>query len=681
MLQKIFASSRSFAVALATIVSVFCVSVMTSCSDENLDETITPMAKVWVWEQNILFCNGEPIFVGNVDQKFPMVSLTADKQGVPALTSQSNPTKVSDVRTETTYGYSDSQVHTAWMEIFGGYKVSANIYALQDQATSEVINDHMMKVTMPYRLTGTYTNENYSQNVLVPFEATISKEYIQADETVKVDTVVNVITERVVERDTITNTITETVRDTVITYIDNYIYQTDTVYQEVVKVDTMVVEKVVEKIVEKVINKTDTIYQTVEVPVKVVERDTIWQTQEVPVYVEVHDTIYKEVVKEVLVPVEVEKIVEVHDTLYYAVHDTVTVEKTVEVEKYIEKYLDKDLNRHSFLGGATATLKLDGDLLLDFTLNLTYQTVEVEKNIWGSNQLTREGAQQFFYNDGQIAGWSAKTKNATVESVTYQGTTFTDTEIGSMKMGKTSFLVKGTYQGIGGKTENFEFEVNPYYLQLCKAEPQVVADVYTYEFSATDEEFSLEKGWVKTFTATRYLNGKQDKTWSYKKAVAEIGQVTGAKYHVKEAKLVSENLTSGTSSTRWEEQCGEKVLSGKNKGWTLNTDCRLYDYEIQFPSTAGGVVGPKSQIAYWTREISFADPDRPEDEAGQHTWSFGDQNVTVTKHGFEKDSTAPSTFQFTDVNGKYENTYVLTLDIKVGETTWCSQTALSHLYK
>lgn len=654
MKKNQFTSLRGlFAAVFAAVCVVFASVVFASCqAGEDDDWTPTPMAKVWSWTNSILFCNGEPVFYGGVEQKFPIVELLAEKQGNPSMTTQGNPNKVSESRTETNYGYADGQEHLAFTETFGDYQVSAQITP-NGNGSAERINDHMTRVKKSYNLSGYYVNQNYEVDVTVPFEAEIQKEWIEADNSVKIDTVVNVIKETVVKN------------DTVITYVDNYIYQTDTVLVEKVKKDTVVVEKVVEVEVEKVVVKHDTIINNVVVT----KHDTI--------------EVEKEVVKEVPVEKIIEVPVEVHDSIYVTLRDTVTVEKTEEVIKYIEKYLDKDLNRHSYLGGAWATLRLDGELLVDFNLGLAYQTLEVEKNIWGSNIMTREAEHSFYFNDGQVATWSVKTKNATIESVTYNNTVFTNTEVGNMKLGKTSFTVKGTYTGIDGKEESFEFELNPYYLQAVKPEPEVKVDVYTYTFDEETVASSNASQWMKNFTVTRYLNGNVDKSWSYKTWIAKIGPVTGTTLHVEAAKVLSENLSEGTSSNRWEAECGKKALTGKNLGFIVDTDCRLYDYEVAFPSTAGGKVEAKSQIAYWTKEISFADPERPDDENGRHTWTLGTQSCTVTKHAIEKVDGVEPTHHFTDTNvtGSYAASYVLTVSSEVGGVSWYSQTAATHLYK
>jgi hypothetical protein len=445
--------------------------------------------------------------------------------------------------------------------------------------------------------------------------------------------------------------------DTLTVYETQYVYEYvhDTTFVERLKVDTMMVDRIVEKEVIKVVNHTDTLWREkiVEVPV------------EKTVYVEVPVT--------------------VRDTTTVVVHDTTTVTKTVEVEKFVNKYIKLHTDTKSKFGEGSATATQDGEKLLTFNITCLYSMLEVEKANFGKAAFKSSDDKTIYASDGQVFQWNATTKNATIESVELVGIKFQKMPIDVVMWGEAEFVVKGYYVDIEGNPEAFEFDVELYYLHCCKAEPEVKVDVITYEFSWEDVEGTPAGQLQKTFAVTRYLNGNVDRTWSYKAWIAKIGPVTGTHLHVSEASVLSENLTNGTSSTKWEQECGSKSLTGKNLGFVANTDCRLYNYEVSFPSTAGGKVEAKSEIAYWVKEISFYDPERPDDENGHHTWTMGEQATNVTAHAIKNDSSAEKTFTFSEgasqVTASYEGSYILSLDHQIGGKSWYSQTASTHLYK
>jgi hypothetical protein len=169
-------------------------AVLTSCSgSEEIKETLaapktyTEYKTVTVqnfinsyswFVDNTVMVNGYKAMTFDVTNKFAIIEMATDKQGMPEMTSSS------DVQ----WNWSDSQISTASIETFGNDTLTINgsIYPLVNEFEATRLHEKVMKINGKYQMEGAFTLANRG---LVNFSQKLSRPYYQVDQSVRVDTV------------------------------------------------------------------------------------------------------------------------------------------------------------------------------------------------------------------------------------------------------------------------------------------------------------------------------------------------------------------------------------------------------------------------------------------------------------------------------------------------------------
>lgn len=131
----------------------------------------------WVEDNNIMV-NGYKAMTYDVFNKFAIIEMAADQQGMPSMTDER----------DTQWTWSDSQISTSSIETFGNDSlwISGTISPLYNEFEAVRLHAKVMKINAKYQMTGAFRLSNRD---MVNFSQKLTRPYYQVDSSVRVDTI------------------------------------------------------------------------------------------------------------------------------------------------------------------------------------------------------------------------------------------------------------------------------------------------------------------------------------------------------------------------------------------------------------------------------------------------------------------------------------------------------------
>lgn len=233
-----------------------------------------------------------------------------------------------------------------------------------------------------------------------------------------------------------------------------------------------------------------------------------------------------------------------------------------------------------------------------------------------------------------------------------------------------NFIAKYTYDG-----EKRETVLSPWYFQVKPtevkpSEPEVVKEVIpTFSMEINDK-----KKEATSFFNVTFKSGEQvENIFKIATNHVKVGEVKGMDVYTTSTSYVMENMTCDTLST---------TTTVVKDYFSVTTEKRVYSWETNFDSSAGGKVSPKNEVTLTcVKSVTF------EYEDYKYTWSFNASVVDVVR------KIEDLKMEGKVVEGQmrpYLGTYVLKVNTYIyspqvpeldGTTPVFSSTAENHLYE